>query len=155
MPAKYNKTPTTFLNQPTLGLAPVFLHAQKLQTIQAALHSLLPATLKHQITVMNLKKGILIIQCENASLLTTLRHGDLDLLQGLRKIEGCHTIRSIEYRVRPATHYKTKIQHSKGPSSTEGAKQINITANNIEHPALKKALGRLAKSLGGCRPERV
>ena len=101
MTLQNTQTPEAILTKPNGALAKIFQHAKKLEQFQRSLKSILPEKLKSHISVINFKNGALILDCDNASLATQLRHGQLDLLSLLRQENGCHGISSIEYRVRP------------------------------------------------------
>jgi len=90
----------------------------------------------------------LTLLINSAELANRLRYQSTNLLQEIRTLESCKVLNKINIKVRPDLTDKGEEKEPEGRSvltpSSAGNQQLKSLADNIDDPALKASLQRLA-----------
>ena len=123
--------------------------ANYLQQLNLAVKALLAVDLAHHCQVANVREHVLILHLDAAEWATALHYQIADLLSQLRQQLPYVSLKSIQYKIRPADGER-KIIHAKlvKPLSANTRKLLNDTAKSVKNKELAEALNKLS-----CRGE--
>ncbi len=118
-----------------------------LQTLTAQLKAFLPEPLNAHCWAANLEDGALTIGVDNTVWMSHIRALTMDLLRHLRQDPRYASIRQIKGKVQ--LFDKPRVAKKSSPAlhniSSENAETLQALAEDMDDPALKAVLERLAK----------
>ena len=96
------KDPASVINLIQTNKLGQYLHkGQQLLELSAIIEKVLPMEVKSHCQVMNIREGILVLQCSSAAWAMNLRFQEQELLKAIKQVPIYRYIRSIEYKIRP------------------------------------------------------
>ncbi len=132
------------LNESSLGN--LVVRAQHIMSIHKVLQIWLPNELAPHCQILNIENGTLTLAGNSAAFVTRLRYLTPELMDVLNSHDALPTIKQIIYKVIPPTIEKTIVSKKAQPFlSSTTLKLLEQTAENINHPQLKKALKNMAR----------
>jgi hypothetical protein len=145
------KDPKKMLNlladQGDSGLRKIVRQAQRLSAINKIVQPYLPENCQPHCRVAQITPMELTIAVDSAVWLMPLRYIKSQLIQQLRQHPQFAYLRDIQYRILPTQTIEKKITPlQKQTLSPENKKLLQMTAETVNHPLLKRALTKLAKS---------
>ena len=126
----------------------LLLQIEQHQVIERALLANLPADLAAQVFFINLRGGTLIVGCKQQSLMTRLRFAAPQILAAVNAILPEPSAQRLAVRASqaPSTTRQAPARLSVSPHAEQVIEQ---NAACIEDAALRHALQKLARTLGG------
>jgi len=118
--------------------------AGKILTHQETVHAALEPSCRVHCWLSNYRNGTLYLQTDSSAWGTRLRMQQRMIIQQLKKTPAFASIHSVKVSIQPRYTTETAPRTTK-PISAANAQQLLETAEDIEDPALKAALMRLAQ----------
>ena len=126
-----------------LGTLPALQQAQALGLLQRQFDAVLPAKFQGLVQVVALEQGELRALCENGAIASRLRLETQALALQLQT-SGLK-VRSISFRVRPASSRQAAAVRAKPPLPTAAHNAFSLAAKKLEDGEVKTALEQLLK----------
>ncbi|MGC3872081.1 DUF721 domain-containing protein [Halomonas sp. GXIMD04776] len=146
-PKRFRAQPMTRLlaeNSSNAGeLGGLMRMAHVIDRAQQHLRHHLPEDVREHIFVGGYRQGKLTLITDRAVWMTWLRYEQSRLLQLLHQLPEFETVTGLTFKVRPISPLKTPPRMVRGLSS-RAADEISSCAADIDDPALKRSLERLA-----------
>lgn len=137
-----------YLQRQNSQIVDLVTYGQILRRVTKSLKKQLNQGVEGNFQVCNISGQEITLLVYSAELATRLRYQAANLLQEIRKLESCELLNKINIKVRPEMvdqgEMKGSTQKALLIPSTAGKQHLKLLANNIDDPALKAALQRLA-----------
>lgn len=117
--------------------------ANQLRELNRHLFSILPAELHGHIQVAALNRSTLTLEADSPAWAAKARYIGNDIARRLSGKTGL-TIKSVKLLVQPVNMWNKSTSHHPLPLSRHTSNRLQSLAKSIEHPALKRALLKLA-----------
>jgi hypothetical protein len=149
-PASSYKAPYTRLRhiiQDQATLSKIISTTENLSLANKVLHTHLDGAFNSEIKAIELKKGMLTLQCNNASIATKMRFKTNSLITALKQEQGLEDLFNIQFKVMRTNNQQEqktiKTTKKKATISLHSKNQIKKAADNIADEKLAEALLRL------------
>lgn len=127
------------------GLRKIIRQAYRLTAMNRIVQNYLPENCKPHCRVAQITPLELTLAVDSAAWLMPLRYIKSQLIQQLRQHPQCAYLRDIQYRILPAQIVEEKIPLTTPRAlSAETKALLNMTADSVKDPSLKRALRKLS-----------
>lgn len=130
-------------------LEKIIKQAEYLTGLNQILEQILTPALAKNCHAVSFNKGLLVLETDNATKATWIRHSEQMLLQALKAHSVFQNIIKIQCKIRPQLYFANKKSTKKLPLSEHSANMIKNTAEYIKDKRLRAALERLSKRACG------
>lgn len=133
-------------NSGTSNLKTLLNQVKYIGNLQQALLPLLSKELQPYVQVANTESDTLILQADNACWGTLLRYEIPLLLEKCKDNALLKAIKNIRFFIKPTREESTLIfKHDPKPISQQNTLNLQVTAQQVSNPLLKKSLEALSK----------
>ena len=133
------------LDQDDSGLRKIVRQAQRLSAVNRIVQTCLPENCRPHCRVAQITPSELTLAVASAAWLMPLRYVKSQLIQQLRQHPQCAYLRDIQFRILPTQIIEEKTTPPElGTLSPENQELLQMTAENVSHPLLKRSLKKLA-----------
>ena len=138
-----------YLQRQNSQVVDLVTNGRTLRRLTTTLKTLINQHIEGDFQICNISDTEITLLVYSAELATRLRYQSTTLLQEISKLESCKLLNKITIKVIPEMadigEKKDRLHHTNLLSSSAGNQQLKALANNIDDPALKAALQRLAR----------